>query len=73
MFTSTFIALSYLYSSGPAQVNNATARVVTKKPQTALVNGEISSKMRLLLFHAMSSFNTQPLTEALSLSFWLED
>lgn len=26
------------------QVNNATARVVTKKPQTPLVNGEISSK-----------------------------
>lgn len=26
------------------QVNNATARVVTKKPQTPLVNGDISSK-----------------------------
>lgn len=30
------------------QVNNATARVVTKKPQTPLVNGEISSRKHLL-------------------------
>lgn len=30
------------------QVNNATARVVTKKPQTPIVNGEISSKTRII-------------------------
>lgn len=28
----------------PFQVNNATARVVTKKPQTPLVNSDLSSK-----------------------------
>ena len=33
------------------QVNNATARVVTKKPQTPLVNGEISSKVPLISLH----------------------
>lgn len=37
----TFVLVSH-------QVNNATARVVTKKPQTPLVNGDISSKITSL-------------------------
>lgn len=35
------------------QVNNATARVVTKKPQTPLVNGEISGETSPLLIHRL--------------------
>lgn len=38
---SSFILSCFFLSP---QVNNATARVVTKKPQTPLVNGEMSSK-----------------------------
>lgn len=39
----------YFHAALPPQVNNATARVVTKKPQTPLVNGDISSENFLFL------------------------
>ena len=44
MFLIIVLELCFLFVSGALQVNNATARVVTKKPQTPLVNGDISSK-----------------------------
>lgn len=43
------LASVFFHHSAIVQVNNATARVVTKKPQTPLVNGDISSKTFLCL------------------------
>lgn len=48
-----------------SQVNNATARVVTKKPQTPLVNGEISSKENLDSLQQISHVRAQGFWEVL--------
>ncbi len=59
------------------QVNNATARVVTKKPQTPLVNGDISSKqlhISLCWLVDCGRFLFWKITLILFLcSFWMED
>lgn len=70
-----FIIILLTFVSGVFQVNNATARVVTKKPQTPLVNGDISSKT----YHwFLEGFCFYLLWEKLTLvcfpcSFWMED
>lgn len=61
-----------------SQVNNATARVVTKKPQTPLVNGEISSKENLCLHVRAEGFWEVLCSSSSQLfvflcSFWMED
>lgn len=75
IFTIIISHRSFFFSS---QVNNATARVVTKKPQTPLVNGEISSKENLCLHVRAEGFWEVLCSSSSQLfvflcSFWMED